>query len=71
MPIYRKRNNKDTWHWCQNCSLWPSSDYKEVKRKPTSGKLCYYVGQNLSNVALAVSMIAMRGEYSFQMRSGK
>ena len=41
MPIYRKRNNKDTWHWCQNCSLWPSSDYKEVKRKPTSGKLCY------------------------------
>ena len=31
----------------------------------------YYLGQNLSNVALAVSMIAMRGEYSFQMRSGK
>ena len=40
MPIFRKKNGKDTWHWCQNCSLWPASDYKEVKRKPTSGKFC-------------------------------
>jgi hypothetical protein len=31
----------------------------------------YYLGQNLSNVALAVSMIAMPVEYSSQMRSGK
>jgi len=41
MPIFRKKNGKDTWHWCQDCFLSPSSDYKEVKRKPTSGKLCY------------------------------
>ena len=34
-------------------------------------KTCYYLGQNLSNVALVVSMIAMRVEYSSQMRSGK
>ncbi len=40
MPVYRKRNNKDTWHWCKNCSLWPTSDYKEVTRKPTSGEPC-------------------------------
>ena len=33
--------------------------------------MSYYLGQNLSNVALAVSMIAMPVEYSSQMRSGK
>ena len=40
MPIFRKKNGKGTWHWCQNCSLWPKSDYKEVTRKPTSGEPC-------------------------------
>jgi hypothetical protein len=23
----RKRNGKDTWHFCTNCSQWPTSDY--------------------------------------------
>jgi hypothetical protein len=40
MAIYRRKNNSDTWHWCNNCSIWPTSDYKEAKRKPTSGKFC-------------------------------
>ncbi len=40
MAVYRKRNGKDTWHWCKNCSLWPKSDYKEAQRKPASGELC-------------------------------
>jgi hypothetical protein len=37
---YRKRNGKDTWHFCRNCSNWPTSDYKEQHEKPTSGEFC-------------------------------
>ncbi|HEV2763557.1 MAG TPA: DUF433 domain-containing protein [Pyrinomonadaceae bacterium] len=31
---YRRRKGGDTWHWCVNCSTWPSSEYEE---KPTPG----------------------------------
>ncbi len=37
---YRKRSWGDTWHWCSNCSNWPTSDYDERSTKPTSGELC-------------------------------
>lgn len=37
---YRKRKNKDTWHFCRNCSNWPTSDYDEKTTKPTSGEFC-------------------------------
>ncbi len=37
---YRKRNGKDTWHWCRNCQNWPTTDYKEQPNKPTTGELC-------------------------------
>ena len=40
MPTYRKKKNSDTWHWCRNCHLWPTSDYDEQHTKPTSGELC-------------------------------
>lgn len=23
----RKKNGSDTWHFCSNCSNWPTSDY--------------------------------------------
>lgn len=39
MP-YRKRKGSDTWHWCRNCSSWPTSDYDEQYSNPTSGVLC-------------------------------
>ena len=43
MPHYRKRRNTDTWHWCKNCSNWPTSDYVEEwhdgKERPKSGEL--------------------------------
>jgi hypothetical protein len=38
MP-YRKRKGTDTWHWCQNCSNWPTSNYDEQWMKPTTGEL--------------------------------
>ena len=39
---YRKRKGKqyDTWHWREDCSQWPTSDYKVRGEKPTSGELC-------------------------------
>ena len=37
---YRRRTSGDTWHFCTNCSLWPTSDYKEQQGKPTTGELC-------------------------------
>ncbi len=41
MP-YRKKKDSDTWHWCRNCSNWPTSDYDERYSKPESGsgELC-------------------------------
>jgi len=41
MTVYRRKNNSDTWHWCTNCSNWPTSDYieKEFPGRPTSGEL--------------------------------
>jgi hypothetical protein len=40
MATYRKKKGHDTWHWCRNCSEWPTSDYTEHDGKPTSGELC-------------------------------
>jgi hypothetical protein len=41
---YRKRKDGgDTWHWCTNCSNWPTSNYEEVDvpagQRPSSGEL--------------------------------
>jgi len=36
---YRKRRGSDTWHWCRNCSNWPTSDYDSRNTKP-SGEFC-------------------------------
>jgi len=37
---YRKRKERDTWHWRSDCSKWPKSGYQQVSNEPTSGKLC-------------------------------
>jgi hypothetical protein len=26
---YRKRHDHDSWHWCRNCTNWPTSNYTE------------------------------------------
>ena len=40
---YRKRKHSDTWHWCRNCSNWPTGragvDYDVRYTKPTTGEL--------------------------------
>jgi hypothetical protein len=39
---YRRRKDKDTWHFCRNCEEWPTSDYSEQSgtERPTTGELC-------------------------------
>jgi hypothetical protein len=37
---YRKRKNSNTWHWRQNCSKYPKTNYTTISSKPSSGKLC-------------------------------
>lgn len=37
---YRKRKGNDTWHFCSNCSNWPTKDYDEQSSKPTTGEFC-------------------------------
>ena len=38
--VYRKRNNSDCWHFMENCSNWPTKDYKELISKPKNGEFC-------------------------------
>ena len=38
MPTYRRKRNSDTWHWCRNCTDWPTTDFVEHVGKPTSGE---------------------------------
>lgn len=47
MTTYRKKKGSDpsyAWHWCTNCTNWPTSDYDEVTlpegKRPTGGELC-------------------------------
>lgn len=39
MTEYRRKKGSDTWHWCKNCSKWPTSDYDVSYTKPTTGEL--------------------------------
>lgn len=36
---YRRKKNSDVWHFCRNCSNWPTADYDEQQTRPTSGEL--------------------------------
>ena len=40
MPTYRRRKGNDTWHWCSNCSNWPTYDYEEkyFSGRPDDGR---------------------------------
>lgn len=41
MAEYRRRKDRDAWHWCKNCSNWPTGGNVETRRnRPTSGELC-------------------------------
>lgn len=35
---FRRRKGSDTWHFCTNCSNWPTTGYDEQASKPTTGE---------------------------------
>lgn len=35
---YRRKKGSDTWHFCTNCSEWPTSNYDSQYTKPTTGE---------------------------------
>jgi hypothetical protein len=37
---YRRKQGSDTWHYCRNCSRWPTADYDQETKRPTTGELC-------------------------------
>lgn len=38
--LFRKRKGHHTWHFCVNCSTWPTSDYETSLDRPKNGELC-------------------------------
>ncbi len=40
MTTYVRRKDRDTWHWCKNCSNYPTGpDVVKSYSKPTYGEL--------------------------------
>jgi hypothetical protein len=40
MKEYRRTKGSDTWHFCRNCTHWPTTNYESSQTKPTSGEFC-------------------------------
>lgn len=40
MSEYRRRRSADTWHWCANCSSYPTEHYVVSQGRPNHGELC-------------------------------
>lgn len=40
--IYRRRGDNEVWHFCANCSTWPTADFVEttVSEYLLKGSLC-------------------------------
>jgi len=34
MAKYRQSPDTDIWHWCRNCTRWPTADYVEQDERP-------------------------------------
>ena len=37
---YRMKSSGDTWHFCVNCSQWPTEAYVSAKEFPDNGQVC-------------------------------
>jgi hypothetical protein len=46
--VYRRTQDGDTWHFCENCSHWPTEDYLEQRQAPRTGG--YATNAKLSGV---------------------
>ena len=39
-PYRRRKGDYDRWHFCANCSDYPTRHYDEQTEKPVAGELC-------------------------------
>ena len=39
MTEYRRKRGSGMWHWCRNCSGWPTDDFEVSYTEPRSGGL--------------------------------
>jgi hypothetical protein len=37
---YRQHDTSDVWHFCSNCSDWPTADFSREPDKPEGRALC-------------------------------
>ena len=37
---FRRRPDGEVWHWCLNCSHWPTRDYQTRHGTPPRDELC-------------------------------
>jgi hypothetical protein len=40
MKEYRRKRGGYTWHFCKNCTNWPTFNYDIIYVKPSSDELC-------------------------------
>ena len=40
MKEYRRKRGGDKWHFCKNCSKWPTFNYDSIYVKPSESELC-------------------------------
>lgn len=41
MPVYKRKEGSDTWHWCANCPEYPKGENVTSRQsKPEYGKFC-------------------------------
>ena len=42
MKLYKRRKGHDTWHWCKECSEYPTmrSDVQATAYRPLVGEFC-------------------------------
>lgn len=38
--IFRRQHGSETWHFCSNCSAWPTVDYDERRERPLDTEPC-------------------------------
>ena len=58
MPTYRRRDSGDSWHWCKDCSDWPTErPYEMSFSKPASGARA--PGRTVKDVLITSSVLVI------------
>jgi hypothetical protein len=61
---YRRTTSGTIWHWCHNCSGWPSSDFRRREDKPST-----WGGHSLCDECDTRARSG-NGQHSIELRTG-